>query len=154
MNHELQPYLPGLKPGEQDPIRLGETYRGEDFSAREIHGDWHIEITPSGFEKLVKHSNVAFDYQPVSAFSTDGKGGIKVFRMILTRDASLLKNNPDCRDGIIFSREDWGMALIVKASLVGQLGMGEREFVMTRFDGTTDKIWIRMQEPVNFEKAA
>ena len=54
--------------------------------------------------------------------------------------------DPDANDRILFSKDEDGPIVRVFAGLIYELAVSERNFLVTRYDGYSDKIWIRRND--------
>ncbi len=153
MNHELQPYLPGFSPREAAPFK-----GSEHLTVFKRGGDYDIDLTSEGAKvittrRMFSKDMPTMDFMPINAVVDSDEGRKEVLQIRTTRDYDVL-HDTNCHDGIFLMRDKEGPIVIVATWLIGQLMAGEREFLVTRYDGHTNKIWIRMQEPVNTEVAA
>ena len=142
MPERLQLYLPNFSPRESAPYANSEYIIAE----RDSGGDYNIYLTPEGVKKLCQRARYSFTYPfNLHAHVIADEGPDEIIQFGLTRCATTL-SDPKCHNKIYFDRDEIGPIVLVAAWLVDRLAAKELPFIMTRYDGHTNKIWIRVEE--------
>lgn len=137
-----QEYLDGLTPIEVDPGELLVT---------KTSGDYEFWLTRKGLKKfsMVEESERGFKECYISAQVLTDEQKPEWACLVSTRLADILfdPNESYRRDLVMkwekFNDRDGGAFLYVFAPRLWEIYLGKKDYVMTRYDGHTNKVWIR-----------
>jgi len=112
-------------------------------------GDYDVGLTTDELKYLiteVPHNFIPnMQIFPSLECRVSGTPREEVLNIACSQDSTVIFH-PDAHDRILFSREKNGPTVRVFGHLIYQLAVSERDFLVTRYDGYSDKIWIRRDD--------
>ena len=112
-------------------------------------GDYDVDLTTEELEYLlteVPHNFVPnMQVFPSLECRVSGTPRQETLDIACSQDSTVIFD-PDANYRILFSKDEDGPIVRVFAGLIYELAVSERNFLVTRYDGYSDKIWIRRND--------
>ncbi|MDO8583126.1 MAG: hypothetical protein Q7R51_01195 [bacterium] len=142
MSERLQPYLKGLSP-------IEVPFSGSEYlTATKEYGDYYINLTKEGIlrasTKQKPFGLPSNKYEPISTMVNTDEPTEELLELNATRSSHILWDGFTHQD-IVVHKDEKGPVVFIYTPRLYALLDGSLPYIMTRYDITADKIWIRKQ---------